>query len=88
MLDATLLALLVTLIVQGMKAIGLPVSDTRAKVVTIAVGALFFLANGLIDLFVPAEFRLFAQQVIDFLKALLVVLTPAGIYGYIKLLKR
>lgn len=85
MLDVTLQAFLVTLIVQGLKQLGFIVGGDAAKVVTLAVAALFLFANGLIDAFVPAEYRPVVQSIVDFLKLLLGIAAPAGVYGYAKL---
>lgn len=85
MLDTTLLLLLVTLIVQGLKQIGFDIKDNGAKVIALFVAALFLFANGLIDLFVPAAYRPLLQQIVDIIKAFLTLFAPAGVYSFAKL---
>ncbi len=84
LLDLTLQAVLASLIVQGLKQIGMD-GDKHGKVVALGVGALFLVANGLIDLFVPAGERSTAQALVDALKAVLLIFAPPGVYGAAKL---
>lgn len=86
MLDSVLAGLVVTVIIQGLKQLGIVLEGDKAKVVTLAVAALFLFANGMIDAFLPESVRPIAQQVVDFLKAILAIAVPAGLYGYAKLL--
>jgi hypothetical protein len=84
MLDPTLNVALALLIVQGLKAIGFPVSGELAKIISLAVTALFLFANGMIDAFLPPEYRPLAQQIVDFIKAILLLFAPAGAYSFVK----
>ncbi len=88
MLDPTLNVALALLIVQGLKAIGFNVTDNAAKIVSLAVTALFLFANGLIDAFLPKELRPIAQQLVDIIKALLLLFAPAGAYSFLKFFRK
>ena len=88
MLDSTLSILLATLVVQGLKQIGLEVKDNTAKVIGLAIAALFLFGNGLIDLFVPVAYKPIVQQVVDLVRSVLTIFAPAGAYGYAKLIAK
>ncbi len=87
MLDVALQSAMVTLVIQGLKQLGLKVEGNPAKVVTLAIAALFLFANGLIDAFVPEAGRPVLKMAIDLLKAALALAVPAGLYGYAKLIQ-
>jgi hypothetical protein len=87
LLDLTLQAVLASLIVQGLKQMGMD-GDKYGKVVALCVGAMFLVANGLIDLFVPADYRPAAQSVVDAIKAILLIFAPPGVYGAVKMFTR
>ncbi len=84
LLDLTLQAVLASLIVQGLKQLGMD-GDKYGKVVALGVGATFLVANGLIDLCVPADYRPAAKSVVDAVKAVLLIFAPPGVYGAAKM---
>ena len=86
MLDPILEAALVSLIVQGLKNVGLW-KDEYGKAIALAVASLFFLANGLIAAYVPAAYKPLVQQAVDIIKTLLALFAVPGVFEYVKFFK-
>jgi hypothetical protein len=83
LLDVTLQAVIASLVVQGMKQMGLD-ADKYGKVAAVFVGGIFLVANGLIDLFLPTEQREAARTVVEAIKAVLLLFAPPGVYSAAK----